>query len=61
MRREIKQLKAIKRFSAFNVDYPSDTYKNNRSKRARSRDKKKEHKLARTLSRRLTAKLVADE
>ena len=32
--------------------WPNETYKNNRSKRARSRDKKKEHKLARTIANR---------
>lgn len=30
-------------------EFPCDTYKNNRSKRARSRDKKREHQLVRVL------------
>jgi hypothetical protein len=32
--------------------FPDQTYKNNRSKRARSRDIKKEHKIVRTLFKR---------
>ncbi len=39
-------------------DWPCDSYKNRRSKRARSRDKKKEHKLARTLVKRALAKEI---
>ena len=36
--------------------YPNDTYGNNRSKKARSKGKKKEHKYVRTLVRRLLLK-----
>lgn len=38
--------------------FPADTYSNNRSKHARSRDKKVEHQLARTIANRELRKLV---
>lgn len=40
--------------------FPNDTYKNNRSKRARSRDKKAEHQLARTIAKRAMHKELVD-
>jgi hypothetical protein len=39
-------------------DFPNDVYRNNRSKRARSRDKKREHKFVRTLVNRILYKEV---
>lgn len=51
MRRELEQFKT--RTNVYG-HWPSDTFKSNRSKRARSRDKKKEHKYVRTLVSRLT-------
>lgn len=48
MRREILQLRRhVTDCCPGHDPYPNDTYSNNRSKRARSRDKKKEHRHAR--------------
>ena len=50
MRREIKEVKLERNVSGCcpgHDDYPVETYKNRRSKKARSRDKKKEHRYVR--------------
>jgi len=48
MKREILGLKrGVSSCCPGHDQFPDDTYKNNRSKRARSRDIKKEHRLAR--------------
>lgn len=53
MKREVEQLKVLGYPCCPGHDmWPTDTYSSNRSKRARSRDKKKEHKYARTLANR---------
>lgn len=41
--------------------YPAEAYGNNRSKRARSRDKKREHQHARSIFKRLLAKTLTEE
>lgn len=62
MKREIKQLKVIEHPCCPGHDtWPTECYGNNRSKKARSRDKKKEHKFVRTLSKRLTIKLINEQ
>lgn len=59
MKRELKQLQPRQDECCPNHDaWPTECYKNNRSKKARSRDKKKEHKYVRTLVRRLLYKLI---
>ena len=40
--------------------FPCDTYKNNRSKRARSRDKKVEHQYVRSILKRKLMKQLCD-
>lgn len=53
MRRQIEQLRRGDSGCCPNHDtFPNDTYRNNRSKRARARDKRKEHKMVRTLLKR---------
>lgn len=52
MRREIERIKLRKHVSGCcpgHDDFPIETYSSNRSKRARSRDKKKEHRFARRI------------
>ena len=41
--------------------FPCETYANNRSKRARARDKKEEHQLARTIAKRNILKWMDEE
>ena len=53
MKREIlkhKLASAISGCCPGHDDWPNDTYSNNRSKKARSRDKAREHRTARHLS-----------
>ncbi len=53
MKRELKQLQPFQDECCPGHDtWPTETYKSNRSKRARARDKKKEHKYVRTLANR---------
>ena len=53
MRRQIEQLRRGDSGCCPGHDtFPNDTYKNSRSKRARARDKTKEHKMVRTLLKR---------
>lgn len=54
MKREILQLKRMRHINGCcpgHDDYPSETYGSNRSKRARARDMKKEHRHARRVLR----------
>ena len=52
MKRELKTLIHISECCPGHDKYPCETYRNNRSKKARARDIKKEHKLVRTLVKR---------
>jgi hypothetical protein len=64
MKREIlihKQHRDIGGCCPGHDEYPDETYKSNRSKRARSRDKQKEHQYVRTLHRRLDMHEVRQE
>jgi len=59
MKREILNFKPKLSGCPGHNDYPSGTFKNRRSKRARSRDKKLEHKHARSIvSRELKSELL---
>lgn len=52
MRREIKDIRGPKRLDPCcpgHDDWPNDTYKSRRSKRARSRDKGREHRFVRRI------------
>jgi hypothetical protein len=42
-------------------NFPHETYKSNRSKRARARDKKVEHQLARTIAKRNLATQINED
>lgn len=62
MKRELKKLKHVESCCPGHDDWPDQTYKNKRSKRARSQDKKKEHKYVRTLvGRNLEKELLEEE
>lgn len=62
MKREILKLKKFSSSCCPNHDdFPNETYKNNRSKRARSRDKKKEHQYVRTLKNREVKEIINEE
>jgi 3'-phosphoadenosine 5'-phosphosulfate sulfotransferase (PAPS reductase)/FAD synthetase len=56
MKRELLQISGKHRYGCWccpgHDKWPDETYKNNRSKRARSRDKKAEHQLVRTVTNR---------
>ncbi len=64
MRRELGQMEGKQLLDCWccpgHDKWPHDTYKSNRSKRARSRDKKREHKLARTIANRSIFKHLVD-
>lgn len=62
MKRELKQLKPKQNECCPGHDAsPNDTYRNNRSKRARAKAKKLEHKYVRTLAARLVQQTVLAE
>lgn len=59
MRRQILMVKLHKMIGGCcpgHDEWPDDTYRSRRSKRARARDKKHEHKLARSILKRQLAK-----
>ena len=61
MRRDIANLKSPRQLDACcpgHDQWPDDTYRNRRSKRARARDIKKEHRHARALYKRELAQAV---
>ena len=64
MKRELMQLEGKHLLGCWccpgHDKWPNDTYRSNRSKRARSRDKQKEHKLARTVAKRSLFKQLID-
>lgn len=49
MKREIKDIKRITPCCPGHDDWPSETYKSRRSKKARARDKAKEHRYVRRI------------
>lgn len=61
MKREIKDLKRIYQCCPGHDDWPCDTYKSRRSKKARSRDKAKEHRYVRRIKRLQLNKESKDE
>lgn len=59
LKRELKQLQPRQFECCPGHDkWPCETYKNNRSKKQRSKDKKREHKYIRTLAKRILRKEV---
>jgi hypothetical protein len=59
VKRELKQLQPKQDECCPGHDvWPNDTYKNRRSKKARSRDKKKEHKYVRSLASQLLQNII---
>lgn len=53
MKREIKDIKRITPCCPGHDDWPCETYKSRRSKRARSRDKGKEHRYVRRIKKQM--------
>lgn len=61
MKRELKQVKPRQDECCPGHDtWPSDTYKNRRSKKARSKGKKKEHKYVRSIINRLLRREIKE-
>jgi hypothetical protein len=56
MKREILDIMKIDQCCPGHDDFPNDTYKNNRSKKARNRDIKVEHRYARRIKSQLLIK-----
>jgi len=64
MKREYKDIHLLKQLNwccPGHDTYPCDTYRNNKSKRARSRDKKKEHRYVRRYKRQNMIKNINEE
>lgn len=64
MKREIADIKRLEHVNGCcpgHDDFPNDVYSNNRSKKARSRDKKLEHRYVRHLKRTQLAEVYDDQ